>query len=303
MTRFTLLAGVAVSALTISNVYAQTTTWTAGAGSSAWNNASNWNNGVPQTGYIVIIKDEAHQPLFQGTGSNYANSFAQLHLDESGADMEMLGSSTFLIITGDTDADLTVNAGARLEIDDAQLRFNASGGVAVVNGDIDLVNGSSEIRIDQSTDFTGTGQVVLNNANAEIFIFATKVLENQIEITGQGAIVGELDLDTFDNGIFNNIGTVKAVGGTLLLHANTVLQDSENSQWEIMSGGTMDFNRTTENLEGDFVLNGTELNVETVNIQTTGSFTCTSGTVDATNGGRFRAAGSVDVNNTTASCP
>ena len=46
--------------------WSQTTTWTGGVNSN-WDNAGNWDNGVPAANYIVIFPGWYHGQYYQGS--------------------------------------------------------------------------------------------------------------------------------------------------------------------------------------------------------------------------------------------
>lgn len=238
MTRFSLLAGFAVSALTISNVvYAGATAWKADAANSTWNHAPNWTNGVPgaNDAIKILTPTTGAPPQFTGAGG-VANSFSSLELE---ADAEMYIEYDF-IITGVVGNDLIVTGGALLVIDNAPLQFDASSGTASVNGVVQLVDQFSEILISQDTAFTGAGKVELGDPDAMIFIDAYNshvTLESSITIEGQGRVDADTNNGTYV-ALFENYYQVAATSGAFAFGPDVTLDPSGVYSAEWLSDGS-----------------------------------------------------------------
>jgi hypothetical protein len=251
MTRFSLLAGMTISALTISNVvYAQT--WTGAAGNSTWNNSGNWSGGVPNGSSTVIIQNVTHQPVFDDT--SVASSFPKLVLN-SGADLSFASGSK-MTLTGASGVSLDIGSGATIEVGaNAILEFDGSNMAAMIDGDLVLSASTSVIDVLQNTTFdydTTPGSITLNATNAEIFIVAGATLTNKIDIQGNGAIQGGTDFFS-PNGVLENDGVLVAKNGVLVLESDLDLLDTSLSSWNADGiGATLQLMKSAGGLLGDF---------------------------------------------------
>lgn len=269
MTRFSLLAGMTISALTISNVVAQTThNWEGGDGSNMaqwqdWARGGNWSsNSVPATGDIIVIPNVTYQPIFPSVGVD--NSFAKLTIQQ---DAEMtIDEEAVFIITGSTGADLDIVAGAELYVNaDAQLQFTSGSATATIGGELRLLSGSALVVGNLTGDtlaFSGNGFVDMTSATVQIE--ADKVLSNNLVggFAGSGQVYGVMGTGGAANGLFKNMTKVTADinGATLTFPSNTKVEDFADSifsdgDWIVENGATLSLNRSAVDLGGNILAN------------------------------------------------
>ena len=219
-------------------------------------------------------------------------------------DVLLNGSININGLTVGADDTLTVNNGSSLSL--AQLTADGTINVLSTGNATSLVLTADQI-------FTGSGQVVLSEANARLtgnFSGRALTLSNGFSVTGSGNL-GFNILNITNNGTvsatsntttlvidpsntFINDGTLEAVGTAgLELNAGTFVNNTSidvlagsaltTTNGTIIQGGSIDIDPTAQATFG----NGTDLNAVTIN-----------GTADVDNGDSIDATGGLTVNDT-----
>ncbi len=194
------------------------TTWTAGAGTSDWFTAGNWDNGVPNTSLDAVVPLVGPNPIIDG-----ANATAK----------SLTVTNGFLRL--DNGFDLSVSG-------DVVLGSTGAGVITVLNNTSDITVGGSWTVVNAAAVFThGDATVIFNNSTSAS---VTMRLQQFGNVTFQG------------NGTYNVIGDL-TVNGNVSLVAGTVVPSTNNydffvaGDWNVTAGT---FSTVTN---GTVTLNGT----------------------------------------------
>jgi len=289
-----------------------TDSWTGGGDGTSWNNASNWNNGIPNSTTVDVTIGTATAAV----NDNLTASVGNLTLSNAG-DALTIQNGIALTVAGSN----INNAGT--------ITLGSSGNLT------ELVVGLSTGGT--NTTLSGTGTLTLsNNANNYIFGAAsTDTLTNHETIQGAGHI-GNGQLTLVNSGTINanqsagmtiqanggvtNTGTIKATGGTLAFVSSTVtntggtISDSANTLQftnSTVNGGNVTLTGasllqlTNSTIHGGTLTNAAAGTIEVISNSTLGGTINNSGLIKVDNGGAltlesgtYSTLGAVQVNST-----
>lgn len=242
-------------------------TFTNGAGTGLWSNASNWSGGVPTSSSNVLI-----------TGTGTAASVTE---DTN---------STINNLTLGTGNTLNTNTNIQLTVDGGSI---SNAGAITVNGGAAT---NSELYLGASTTLSGAGTLTLSTTTAgggNTYLTDSVsgiTLTNQSTIQGDGIVGNGGAIGLTNSGTVNansNAGSFNAVleldpagiGGGAAGVTNTGLLEATNS-------GVLDIQSTTvNNSSGNITASGSKATVELV------SATVQGGTLNTTSGGLLETPG------------
>ncbi|WP_440707538.1 T9SS type A sorting domain-containing protein [Gracilimonas sp. BCB1] len=309
------------------NVFAQTTTWT-GSVNSDWNNASNWDNGVPGSGSRVIISNQTNKPILNTSATverleigKYGSGSGITYLTViSGGDLtitnrlELNGTGGSLHIDGGTvnhtgtNFSFGYNANRYVEMtsgsfstnanvsltggNTSQPAFSAGNGVANFNGNL-TVN-SSDKRFDAGS---GTINVAgnLNVGNNSVFNLATASLT----VDGTTTINGDFN---GDDGMANFEGPteVKSNGVLNLNDGNLIFNSSlnvESNGYAYLGSGTVEINDDVQvQSSGYFYVQDATVNINgNADFSSNGNLYVDTGTINVAGNASVTSGGSMSL--------
>ena len=300
-TLFSILATAALGLVMAGPVNAGTNhKWKASNTNDDYHTAGNWNPaGVPGTGdtatinpfttvenYMNPVLDDQNRSLGQLViGSGYKLTVNGVKLTLDGAVTHSISGIIEIDATGTVD----VQAGGTFDLDSANTH--------PIGGDILLSSSTSVLRASAATTLgpnSGAyGSVIGQDPDASIDI-AGVTLTNNIVVEGEMTVQETSGTATFLNG---STGVVLANGNPSTSGSPELLRflsgltiddaDTGTPRWEATtdSEAVLQFNEAATGLDGDFLLNDCALFDINANITTSGGFTHTAGTVDASPGG------------------
>ncbi len=212
------IALLAFIALGSSVVTAQSTQWV-GSVSTVWDNAANWNNGVPNSTRSAVIKSATFAPTVPATGANVLDVDIQ-----AGGTLNFASGSILTVYgTGGLKNTGTIN------LDGGQIIFKQN--VTLFNGGVFNAQ-TGTVQMNGGTWQNNSGSTF--NPGTSTFIF---------DGTANQTIIGDM---TFYNVIFTSAGTITAQGNINVLNDAT-----------IDAGTTLDMGTFTLDVQGTFTNNGT----------------------------------------------
>lgn len=215
-------------------------TWTGGGAAGVWNDAANWDLGIPGAGDDVVIGSNANVTL------SVTTTVLSLEI-QSGADIIIAMTGT-LNLVGNTGAG-GMNNGA--------LDLSSPSGTVVNNGTINISNSSNEGIIIRGT-FTNNNIITITGGNDGIN--ANNGTSSSSTFNNNGTItitdVGDEGILVTDGSVFNNDGTVNISGGDfgVLLEVDVV----NNAIFNNNAGANLNITSTGD--DGIFVEPNTTLN-------------------------------------------
>ncbi|WP_196800464.1 hypothetical protein [Treponema bryantii] len=163
------------------------TTWTGSAGDNAWNNISNWTNGIPAKNMNAIIP---------GGVSSYPN----LTSDISAVALKSVNLNA-------TGSELTIGAGGKIKTDSLINKGTLANSGSITAGDFTnnaAINNSGNISVSKdvtsTADITGTGNLIFTGTENQVFAAGNNHYSNiQENKTGSGTLTinGSCEIDAF----------------------------------------------------------------------------------------------------------
>ncbi len=254
------------------------TAWTLTTGSGVteryisgnWNTGGNWSGGVPGDSDVVTLPDQLN---------SYPDYVVTMDAQPGRArSLTISADATLLIATAKT-----------LEIGDGTDQDST------VNGTVILAVSGSVLKMTESRNIDGSGEIIGQHNLAEITDAASEVLTIGTNLTVRGAL--KVTMDMVNNGlVWANDGTTIGTRDTLELFSGT---PSGSGEWKaVRSMGGNDafllFSVSATGLTGDFTVGhaNSMLHIEDdVDVCTTGDLTFDGGAIKADPGGSFKAGG------------
>ncbi len=194
-----------------------------------WNEADNWNNGIPAAG------DEAIIPTTKTATVDSAGDICGWVTIQGTGVVEVLASSKLTFDGNNTVRTSSIAASAWLYL-------RGSGSVLAI--------------IDDSHTFNGSGSIDGQHDGAKITVTDGETLTNQVMISGNMTIEGDGNFTNQGKVLANNGGNKTLeikVGGTILDSANTGAVSSTNYRWAVnTSGARLLFSESATGLLGHF---------------------------------------------------
>lgn len=192
----------------------QTTTWTGASGTTDWTDAGNWDNGLPATGFNVVIPSSV-DVVFSGT-----STIARLEIGGGSSSVFTVASGTLTLTGGLGDDVFELTSSTTFIVNNGTIAINHSEDVDAMlvrgnftnNGTIDIQgSGDHGIRVQGGT-FLNTGMITSANCT-----------EDCIEIDDNGGTPG---LFTNDGDIIVNPGGDDGIhvqdNGTMFINNGTI---------------------------------------------------------------------------------
>lgn len=298
---------------------------------TSWNDPDNWSCGhVPTSSDDVVIPPlpginpsypivdvtgtiqslDVQEGTVQFTGGHDLTVTGALNVEDGGT-IDINSGGSKLVVSGANSMDVDSGGAIEVSIGTAQLELTAdsSGTGHILDGSIALSVSGAILNIStNSVKFTGSGQLLGEDAGAQIQIASGKTLTNAMndasgvglggvmQITGagtfvnQGRVTGQI---VIASSAFTNQGRVEADGGTLEVSSTTISDTSGANRW-VVAGTTSSrllFSTSAATLAGNFVLEK-ELELATgIDVYTCGQLTYNSGAsidLDSAGGKDFR---------------
>ncbi len=261
--------------------FAQTTTWT-GSVNSDWNNASNWDNGVPGSGSRAVITNQTNKPIL--------NTSATVNTIQLGSYYPGAGITSLTVISG---GNLTVTNeiefngnGGSLHIDGGTV--NHTGTVidwgSNVNRYVEMTSGSFTTNANVSLTGGDTSQPAFSTGNGTANFNGNLTVNssNKRFDAGSGNINVAGDLNVGNNSVFNLESATLNVDGSTTING-TFNGDDGNATFEgpqeVRSGGVLNLNN------GALVFNST------LDVRSNGNAYLGTGTVDINDDVQVRSSG------------
>ncbi|MEW9298800.1 Hint domain-containing protein [Acetobacter oryzifermentans] len=191
-----------------------TDTWTGAAGNSNWNDANNWDNGVPTASSDVVINSGV-------IGDSLSNTLP------SG------GSSTIASLTINGDGDVSLNGSRNAQYRRTNLIVN--GDVTVPPDAVTTVNGTyliSSGNISGGTILIAQGTTLQGNVSTPISFSPTNdgVYANSLYLTGLDAPSSVLNFSSYDSITFGSLVSDESTQHSVYIKDNP---DSTGSLFEV----------------------------------------------------------------------
>ena len=222
--RISTLALCVVMAAAAAPAHAQLTTWTGGAGTTSWNNASNWSNGLPSgnSGATTTI-DLPNASVTTPASVSIRSLTVSGDLGGGGAAPTLTISNNFQV------AYSPFNIGSIASGSNRQGIVNHTSGTVSVN----LNAGSSNLNIAAFASGNTANNRGEYNLNGSQSAPATLVVDGVISMGMRPGETGILSLAGYggltaaqrvDLGLFNGAGELRVSGGNLAINIGTLLR-------------------------------------------------------------------------------
>lgn len=309
---------------------AQTTTWT-GSVNSDWNNASNWDNGVPGSGSRAVITNQTNKPILNtsatvntiqlgsywpGPGITYLTVITGGNLTVTN-EIEFNGNGGSLHIDGGTvnhtgtsldwgsndnryvemtSGSFTTNANSTISGGDktTQPGFSSGSGTATFNGNLTVSSSGSGKWFDAGSGVIDVqGNLTIQNSALFELGSATLTVDGTTEING--TFDGEDGMATFDGPAnVQSGGTLENNTGTLVFNSTL---DVKGNAYAYLGSGTVEINDDVEvRSSGYFYVQDATVNINgNADFSSNGNLYVDTGTINVAGDASVTSGGSMSL--------
>jgi autotransporter-associated beta strand protein len=217
-------------------LHAQTATWTGGAGDSDWNNALNWDIGVPAEGTNVFIGG--------GNVANYntpmvAGAFGGLAPGLSVIGALNVNASGFVIGTSGTNAVIVAGSGSRLSVNAAGIMSVTNGGLTVGPSGVATLASGGSLAISGSLSVgNSSGIGIMTNSGGNLSAVSTAINPNNSSAAPSCILVIS--------------GGSNALGNVSIRRANPSAQPAPGTEGLVVSNGVVNMSGLVLNTGNSF---------------------------------------------------